>query len=82
MTRKYLDLSRSAGTGETPSQMRCHAVTLTTTQVRRRKTTATSRFGLMFVERKPVTWYRLTGTRSTTLDKLLQALQDMIPSPP
>ncbi len=31
-----------------------------------------------FVERKPITWYRLTGNGRKALDKHLRALQDMI----
>jgi DNA-binding MarR family transcriptional regulator len=31
-----------------------------------------------FVDRKPVTWYRLTGNGRKALDKHLRALQDMI----
>lgn len=30
------------------------------------------------VDRKPVTWYRLTGNGRKALDKHLRALQDMI----
>lgn len=31
-----------------------------------------------FVDRKPITWYRLTGNGRKALDKHLRALQDMI----